>query len=87
MRIDRSFVAEMDTVGADNAIVRSGLALARNLRLKVVAEGVETRRIWDQLALLGCDELQGWELAKAMPVEELLVWLRADPERLPAQSA
>jgi diguanylate cyclase (GGDEF)-like protein len=87
IKIDRSFVAEMDTVGADNAIVRSGLALARNLRLKVVAEGVETRRIWDQLALLGCDEVQGWELAKSMPVDELLVWLRADPERLPAQTA
>ncbi len=77
IKIDRSFVAQMDSDEDDAFIVRSTIDLGRNLGLNVVAEGVETETVWDELAELGCDYAQGWFLGRPMPAAELAEWLRA----------
>jgi diguanylate cyclase (GGDEF)-like protein len=77
VKIDRSFVAALDS-GAENvAIVRAIIDLGRHLGLEVVAEGVEDQTTWDLLASLNCDLVQGWHLAKAMPVDAVVPWLTA----------
>jgi diguanylate cyclase (GGDEF)-like protein len=71
LKIDRSFISEVTTNAADASIVRAIISLAHSLRLKVVAEGVETA---EQLALLrelGCDQYQGFYRSAAVPAQEI----------------
>jgi len=68
IKIDRSFVMAMNTGNTNNAIVRSIIFLANNLGCSVVAEGVETRAIAEELMLLNCDYLQGYYYSKALPI-------------------
>jgi diguanylate cyclase len=75
IKIDRAFVTAMDTDGSDAAIVRSCLELARNLNLTVVAEGVETCEVWQQLVDLGCPAAQGYFLSRPLPAAELTKWI------------
>src|SRR3954452_5235667 len=75
LKIDRKFVNNMTEDGDDAFIVRSTIALGRNLGLQVVAEGVETEAVWDQLALLGCDVAQGYYLTRPLPAADLTDWL------------
>jgi diguanylate cyclase (GGDEF)-like protein/PAS domain S-box-containing protein len=77
IKIDRSFVMRMNEEHDDVAIVRSTIDLGRNLGLDVVAEGVETREIWDKLQELGCQTAQGYYLSRPVPAEMLTEWLRA----------
>jgi diguanylate cyclase (GGDEF)-like protein len=77
LKIDRAFVGGLSVDRSDAAIVRSTIAIARDLGLRTVAEGVEDQESWDQLALLGCDLGQGYLLARPMPAPELERWLRA----------
>jgi diguanylate cyclase len=74
LKIDRSFVAEMNSPAAA-AVVRSTIELGRSLDLLVVAEGVESedqrRRLWE----LGCAAAQGYLFARAMPLDTLLATL------------
>jgi diguanylate cyclase (GGDEF)-like protein/PAS domain S-box-containing protein len=77
IKIDRSFVMDMITDEDNLVIVRSTVDLGRNLGLVVVAEGVETLAIWDELKRLGCDEAQGYFLSRPLPAEELSRWLEA----------
>lgn len=77
IKIDKSFVIGMATKESDAVIVRSTIDLAHNLGLKVVAEGVENKEIWDRLAAFGCDELQGYYIARPMPSSEFPRWLGA----------
>ncbi|MBV8461851.1 MAG: bifunctional diguanylate cyclase/phosphodiesterase, partial [Acidimicrobiales bacterium] len=76
VKIDRSFVQRMCADNGDEAIVRTTIELARNMGHTVVAEGVEDRETWDQLAMLGCDEAQGYFLSAAMPADQARDWLR-----------
>lgn len=75
LKLDRSLVMTLDHDG--DAIVRAVVTLAREMGLHTVAEGVEDRRTWDQLAGLGVDAAQGWFLGRPMPVEGLHDWLGA----------
>jgi len=75
IKIDRSFVAQMDDDEDDAFIVRSTIDLGRNLGLNVVAEGVETEAVWEELSELGCDYAQGWFLGRPMPAADLAEWL------------
>jgi diguanylate cyclase (GGDEF)-like protein/PAS domain S-box-containing protein len=75
LKIDRSFVCNMDSDAGDAAIVRSITTLGHDLGLEVVAEGVETRATYDQLVLLGCDTVQGYWLSRPLPPDELREWL------------
>lgn len=63
LKIDRSFVGEIGVDAFDEAISSAVAALGRSLRIRVIAEGVETRKQFDSLRALGCDELQGYYFA------------------------
>jgi len=71
LKIDKSFVTDMDNDSDDETIVRSTIELAHNLGLQVIAEGVETKRIKDLLLELNCDRIQGFFINKAVPIEEV----------------
>jgi diguanylate cyclase (GGDEF)-like protein len=75
VKIDKSFVIDMEQNENDAVIVRSIIDLAHNLGLKVVAEGVDTKDAWDTLTVLGCDHSQGYYMSKPLPAGELLKWL------------
>ncbi|KQP12854.1 diguanylate phosphodiesterase [Pseudorhodoferax sp. Leaf267] len=74
MKIDKSFVMGMARDPDDAKIVRSTIDLAHNLGLSVVAEGVETADIWDQLRALRCDEAQGYHMGRPIPALEFAGW-------------
>jgi len=76
LKIDKSFVMDMENNENDAVIVRSTIELAHNLGLRVIAEGVETRAAWDTLTILGCDSSQGYLMSKPIPAEKLETWLR-----------
>ena len=75
LKIDRLFSTHLDTSAADELIVTKVIELAHGLGLDVVAEGVESRTVWDRLGALGCDIAQGFAIARPMPFVELRVWL------------
>jgi diguanylate cyclase (GGDEF)-like protein len=74
LKIDQSFVRNMETDSDDAKIVRSTIDLAHNLGLCVVAEGVENAQVWDMLRELDCDQAQGFHMGKPMPAEEFAAW-------------
>ncbi|WP_377161698.1 putative bifunctional diguanylate cyclase/phosphodiesterase [Roseateles sp. UC29_93] len=76
LKIDRSFVMNMERDIDDAKIVRSTIELAHNLGLTVVAEGLETAKQWTLLQTLGCDQGQGYYLSRPMPAEKFADWLR-----------
>ncbi|HEX6487399.1 MAG TPA: EAL domain-containing protein [Candidatus Dormibacteraeota bacterium] len=82
IKIDQSFVTDMARDASDAAIVKCIVDLAKTLDLRVVAEGVETRTIAGMLEGLGCDEIQGYHIAPAMPADEVIGWLSAGDETL-----
>ncbi|MCK9620947.1 MAG: EAL domain-containing response regulator, partial [Methylobacter sp.] len=84
LKLDRSFVHGAAEKPDKRAILSSSIEMARKLNLFTVAEGVETQADLDLVRGLGCDQVQGWHIAKAMPVEELIVWLR---NRRPVQES
>lgn len=69
LKIDRSFVIDMTLSSQGLALVSTIITLAHSLKLKVVAEGVETEEQSRLLRLLGCDEMQGFLFSKPLPVE------------------
>jgi EAL domain-containing protein (putative c-di-GMP-specific phosphodiesterase class I) len=87
VKIDRSFVTDLSAQGEDVAIVRAIVDLGRHLGLEVVAEGAEDQSTWDLLASMGCDLVQGWHLSRAMPVADLVPWLRARTAQRPVLRA
>ncbi|MFT3859167.1 MAG: bifunctional diguanylate cyclase/phosphodiesterase [Aquabacterium sp.] len=78
LKIDRSFVQDMDKEEDARAIVRAVIKLAHALGLEVVAEGVETEAQQDILVRMGCDQLQGFYFAKPMPADQLFAWATGD---------
>ena len=71
IKIDRSFVSDMDHNAANRVIVRSTIELARNLGLRVTAEGVESSRVLDLLRAGGCDGAQGYFISRPLPAGQL----------------
>ncbi len=72
MKVDRSFAAYVVQSPQSREIVRSSIALAHSLGMNVVAEGVETEDVRQELLTLGCDFGQGWLFSKAKPLHELI---------------
>ncbi len=70
LKVDKSFVNSMMRGGDDAVIVDTIIAMAHALRLYVVAEGVETREQYDYLQQKGCEEIQGYWLARPMPASD-----------------
>ncbi|MET0333501.1 MAG: EAL domain-containing protein [Rhizobacter sp.] len=78
LKIDRSFVLDLESSADARAIVDAVVKLAQALGLKVVAEGVETEQQKEILRRLGCNELQGYLFAKPMPADALMLWAMND---------
>ncbi|HEX4944630.1 MAG TPA: EAL domain-containing protein, partial [Usitatibacteraceae bacterium] len=71
LKIDRSFIAGMLSNAQVRTVIEATISLARTLEMQVVAEGVETREQAEELARMGCDELQGFHFGRPMLPEEL----------------
>ena len=82
VKIDKSFVRTIGTEREDTAIVSAVLALAKNLDISVVAEGVETHEQLAVLLQLHCPYLQGYLFSKPRPSAEIAELVEADPARL-----
>jgi EAL domain-containing protein (putative c-di-GMP-specific phosphodiesterase class I) len=74
LKIDRTFIRALAR-GGDKALVRSTVHLARQMGLRVVAEGVDTEDCWRQLRGMGCDAAQGFLIGAPMPSREFLAWI------------
>lgn len=88
IKLDRSMVARLDQSERDRRIVRAIVALCRDLRTSVVAEGVETEKQLQVLRDCDCPVIQGYGLGRPMPFSALLPWLegfaaRTGPFRIP----
>lgn len=70
LKIDCSFIMDMDKSSDDEVIVHSTIELAHNLGLSVVAEGVESEKIYQRLLEMGCDMAQGFLISKPVPIEQ-----------------
>lgn len=86
LKIDRSFVSEMETDPNARKIVEAVVGLARALGLKSVAEGVEDKQTLSSLADMGCDIAQGYLIGRPRPPEHLALWLTM-PERAVQETA
>ncbi len=80
LKIDASFVQDLDSSADARAIVDAVIKLAHALNLRVVAEGVETEAQRDHLRNLDCDELQGFLFARPMSAKALTLWAMPDAE-------
>lgn len=78
IKIDKSFVINMMNDENDAMIVRSIIELSHNLSLKVTAEGVENKEIFDKLTSLGCDHAQGYFISHPISQAELIGWLNKE---------
>jgi diguanylate cyclase (GGDEF)-like protein len=87
IKIDRSFVNRLTNSVEDAAIVRSLIAMAHNLGLRVVAEGVETEAQAAFLLKESCEEAQGYLYAKPLPAVEFELYLKGRRLGLPAEGA
>ncbi|EGF32929.1 sensory box sensor/GGDEF/EAL domain protein [Oxalobacteraceae bacterium IMCC9480] len=75
LKIDKSFVMNMEHDTDDAQIVRSTIDLGHNMGLRVVAEGIESKEAWSLLDAMGCDHGQGYLISKPMPAEQLAGWI------------
>jgi diguanylate cyclase len=78
LKIDRSFIVAMHDDANAMTLVSTIISLAHSLRLKVVAEGVETEEQAKTLRLLRCDEMQGYLISRPLPAEQLAPLLQGD---------
>jgi diguanylate cyclase (GGDEF)-like protein len=79
LKIDRSFIRDLDSNPDDASIVRAIISLAHGLRLKVVAEGVESEAQLDILRRMGCDQYQGFLRSPAVPATQIAALLTTPP--------
>jgi EAL domain-containing protein (putative c-di-GMP-specific phosphodiesterase class I) len=87
LKLDGSFVKDIDTNRDDAAICSATIALGHNLGLDLVAEGVETEAQRDYLHRLGCDMLQGFLYSRPLPADEVVDFIRTWNARLPEGTA
>ena len=77
IKIDQSFIRHLETISGNAAVVKATIALARELGMAVIAEGVETHRQVELLMAWGCSEAQGFYYAQPLTPEELAPLLRS----------
>lgn len=73
LKIDKSFVLESVNNANDAAIIKTIIAMARNMSIDIVAEGVESQQIMDFLLSRGCQKFQGFLFGKPLPLEQLIL--------------
>ena len=76
LKIDKSFVRDVDLNSTDAAIVTAIIAMGNSLNLNVIAEGVETQSQYDFLKFNNCDQVQGFLFSRPLPPDELMELLR-----------
>ena len=76
LKIDQSFVSEMETDAFALESVRASIELGKKLGLRLVAEGVETKSVYDLVAGRGVDQVQGYLFGKPMPQDQFVRWLK-----------
>ena len=81
VKVDRSFVMDIPQNQDDMAITSAVIAMAHELNMEVVAEGVETSEQFDFLATHNCEYAQGWLFAKPLPLGELVSFIRSQDEQ------
>ncbi len=81
LKIDQCFVEDMVTASESRLIVKSVIDLAHALGLTAVAEGVESVEALELLAQMGCDQVQGYFIARPMQASELVPWMLQTSER------
>jgi len=87
IKIDRSFVKDINTNPDDVTIAKAVIAMAHSLKLNVVAEGVETKEQMIFLQELGCDEMQGYLLSRPVPAEDASRFLTGEKMKLSTASS
>jgi EAL domain-containing protein (putative c-di-GMP-specific phosphodiesterase class I) len=76
VKIDQALITGVFEQPQFRGVLEFTLKLAKRLKLKTVAEGIESKEDWDLLKQLGCDEMQGYFIAKPMPGEEIEAWAK-----------
>jgi len=92
LKLDRSFVLPMAEHASAAGLVASTIALAHSLKLRMVAEGVETEGAYLELARLGCDQAQGFFISRPVPATEIEHWLSnrrqvSEPAQIPQRAS
>ena len=79
LKIDRSYVQQSQNNAKTQVILESTIKMAKLLNMTVVAEGIELLEDWNRMIELGCDQVQGYFIAKPMPGDEIPDWLKNWP--------
>jgi EAL domain-containing protein (putative c-di-GMP-specific phosphodiesterase class I) len=87
IKIDRSFIQGPSEDPQYRAIVRSIINLSHDLGLEVVAEGIETKELLDELVALECDLYQGYYFAKPLAPDGLVAWLEGKTDESTVRAA
>lgn len=74
IKIDQSFVRRLPNDKGAAHIIDAAVTLAKKMGIETIAEGVETREVYDYLRNIGCNMVQGYYIAKPMPVKEFTDW-------------
>lgn len=84
LKLDRSLIVDASSDDATRAVMASSVAIAKALGMKVTAEGVETEIQATLARTAGCDQMQGWLYSKAIPADEIALWLEAQEDEMSA---
>jgi diguanylate cyclase (GGDEF)-like protein/PAS domain S-box-containing protein len=87
VKIDRSFISDIETNRSNAAIVKAVINLAQSLNLPVIAEGVETETQRSLLRDQGCDQIQGYLIGKPLPIEEYVTLTNSGAVNLGSSSS
>jgi len=82
LKIDKSFVLDMDNDANDHVIVQSTIELAHGIGLSAIAEGVETEASLKELLMMGCDIAQGYYIARPLPPDKFIEWIHTSNWKL-----
>lgn len=81
LKIDQTFVMQMDKDAEARAIVETCVMLGHKLNMTVVAEGVESESVFNKLKSMRCDIAQGYHIARPMPAPDVMAWIQASGYR------